>query len=205
MSNLHSVVKLWDVRCPEPTSSARTKSTLYGVLPDPTIAGGKPSRRPRSINALCEEPSTGDLFALCGDSKIHVLRPSAAKAADAERSEAILPRRFVHPQLAARSFYIRMAMSPDGRHLACGSSSGGVMMWDVHGQPQSDGDVEATRLQIPHSSAESPEVIAVDWGKDMIAASSDDCTTRIWHSDLAISSQIAGAPSAEWSGVVRVH
>lgn len=183
--------------------SLRTKSTLYGSLPDPTIAGGNPSRRPRSVNALCEQPSTGDLYVLCGDSKVHVLRPSCARAPMSDQSEAILPRKFVHPKLATRSFYIRMALSPDGRHLACGSSTGGVMMWDVNRKPESGEEVEARRLEILHTSTEAPEVIALDWGRDMIAASSDDCATRIWHSNSAISSQLVGHPSEQWSGVAR--
>lgn len=77
------------------------------------------------------------------------------------------------------------------------------MMWDVDRQPQGGEEVEARRLVIPHTSAESPEVIALDWGKNMIAASSDDCATRIWQSNLAISSQLSSQPSEEWSGVAR--
>ncbi|EJT49021.1 pseudouridine synthase [Trichosporon asahii var. asahii CBS 2479] len=197
------IVKLWDIRCPEPTTALRFKSAPYGSLPDPTVAGGNPSRRPRSVNALCEQPSTGDLFVLCGDSKVHVLRPSWAKATSSDRSEAILPQKFVHPMLVTRSFYIRMALSPDGRRLACGSSTGGVMMWDVDRYPQNGEQTEATRLEIPHTTPEAPEVIALDWGKDMIAASSDDCATRIWQSNPVVSSQLMlkGQVREEWSGV----
>lgn len=195
-----SVVKLWDIRSPEATSAMRTRCTPLGVLPDPTVRGENPSRRPRSVNALCEQPSTGDLFVLCGDSKIHVLRPSAARAPVSHSEEAVLPRRFVHPNLVARSFYIRMAISPDGQYLSCGSSSGAVMLWDV-GQ-HARGDVEARRMDIPRTVSDTPEVIALDWGKDMIAASADDCSTRIWHEDVPTARQLRGLASDEWSGVV---
>ena len=77
------------------------------------------------------------------------------------------------------------------------------MTWDVNRQPQSGEDVEASRLEIPHTSTEAPEVIALDWGKNMIAASSDDCATRIWQSNPAISSQLKSQSSEEWSGVDR--
>lgn len=115
-----------------------------------------------------------------------------------------MPRKFVHPKLAARSFYIRMALSPDGQHLACGSSTGGVMIWDVNHQPQRlGGEIEARRLEIPRTTTETPEVIALDWGRDMMAASSDDCATRIWRSNLVVANQLRGQPSDEWSGVAR--
>lgn len=163
-----SVVKLWDIRCPEATSSLRPKSSAYGSLPDPTVWGTNPSRRARSVNALCEQPGTGDLYALCGDSQIHVLRPSAVKQGSMVPEEAIVPQRFVHPDLLTRSFYIRMALSPDGNHLACGSSHAGIMMWDTRRSINSPSCVEASSLPIPTYGTHSPEVIAVDWAKDMV-------------------------------------
>ncbi|GMK54186.1 hypothetical protein CspeluHIS016_0107720 [Cutaneotrichosporon spelunceum] len=169
------VVKLWDVRVPAPMSSQRPKATAAGNLPDPTVCGANPSRRPRSVNALCEDPRTGDLYTLCGDSQIHVLRPSAAYAMDP--SEAILPYKYAHADLLTRSFYIRMSLSSDGRYLACGSSHAGVMAWDTN-DARYTASICATRLAIPTMS--TPEVIAVDWGKDMLSASSDDGVTRIW-------------------------
>lgn len=79
------------------------------------------------------------------------------------------------------------------------------MMWDVNRQPQNGEEVEASRLQIPHTSPEAPEVIALDWGKNMIVASTDDCATRIWQSDPVISSQLKleGLASQGWSGLDR--
>lgn len=77
------------------------------------------------------------------------------------------------------------------------------MMWDVDRYPQNGEQTEATRLEIPHTTPEAPEVIALDWGKDMIAASSDDCATRIWQSNPVVSSQLMlkGQVREEWSGV----
>lgn len=149
-------------------SAQRPKATAAGELPDPTVSGANPSRRPRSVNALCEDPRTGDLYALCGDSQVHVLRPSAASAADP--LEAILPHKYAHPDLLTRSFYIRMSISSDGRYLACGSSHAGVMTWDTNHARHST-SVCASRLAI----ASNPEVIAVDWGKDMVSVVVKPC------------------------------
>lgn len=144
------------------------------------------------MNALCEDPRTGDLYALCGDSQIHALRPSAVHVGDP--LEAILPYKYAHPDLLTRSFYIRMSLSSDGRYLACGSSHAGVMTWDTEHSKRTP-LIYASRLAIPPaSSASNPEVIAVDWGRDMVrlnetfaadqqlSASSDDGFTRIWRS-----------------------
>ncbi|CAK9784097.1 WD40 repeat-like protein [Cutaneotrichosporon oleaginosum] len=175
------VVKLWDVRMPAPVSSQRPKATAAGELPDPTVTGENPSRRPRSVNALCEDPRTGDLYTLCGDSQIHVLRPSAAQADNP--LEAIMPYKYAHPDLLTRSFYIRMSISSDGRYLACGSSHAGVMTWDTD-YARHTSTICATRLAVP--SVPTPEVIAVDWGKDMLSASSDDGVTRIWRPSFGL-------------------
>lgn len=144
----------------------------YGSLADPTINCSNPSRRPRSVNALVESPTTGDLFALCGDSKIHTLRPAYAAQADADTNEpdltAILPGTYTDPNLLVSSFYLRASVSPDGKHLACGSGRGGVMTWDVNGKPDARGEIKATRLSLGvHGDR---EVSAIDWGHDMVCS-----------------------------------
>lgn len=150
----------------------------YGSLADPTINCSNPSRRPRSVNALVESPTTGDLFALCGDSKIHALRPAYAAVGHADSSAeadagsepdltAILPGTYTDPNLLVSSFYLRASVSPDGKSLACGSGRGGVMTWDIDGKPDSRGEIKATRLSLGvHGDR---EVSAIDWGHDMVS------------------------------------
>lgn len=149
----------------------------YGSLADPTINCSNPSRRPRSVNALVESPTTGDLFALCGDSKIHTLRPAYAAVGHTDTHEeqpdlaAILPGTYTDPNLLVSSFYLRASVSPDGKSLACGSGRGGVMTWDVNGKPDSRGEVKATRLSLGvHGDR---EVSAIDWGHDMVCPGLD--------------------------------
>lgn len=165
------VVKLWDIRVPSSGSNSRAKCTPYAVLPDPTMAGDNPSRRPRSVNALCENPTTGDLYTLCADSQVHVLRPAGARGS-CDQAEAIMPQKYVHPDLLMRSFYIRMSLSPDGRYLACGSSHAGVMTWDTMSGTHNRPRVQAVRFSLPMTaSSTTPEVIAVDWAKDIVRIS----------------------------------
>lgn len=164
-----SIVKLWDLRMPgvADKKSHKPTATPYGELPDATTNCANPSRRPRSVNALVESPTTGDLFALCGDSKIHALRPAYARSSEeTPDTQAVLPRTYTAPNLRVSTFYLRAAISPDGKHLACGSGKGGVMTWDVDGKVDSRGEVQATRLR--YDQGREADISALDWGHDMV-------------------------------------
>lgn len=86
---------------------------------------------------------------------------------DSPDLSAILPKTYVNPNLLVSNFYLRASISPDGKHLACGSSKGGLMTWDVDGKADAKGEVRATRLSL--GGRREREVNAVDWGKDMVS------------------------------------
>ena len=163
-----SIVKLWDLRFPATEKKTPKPSVVaWGELPDPTTNCANPSRRARSVNALVESPTTGDLFAMCGDSKIHALRPACARTSDEEMDhQAILPRTYTDPELRVSTFYLRASVSPDGKTLACGSSQGGIMAWDLNGKVDTKGEVKATRLGF--GGRADTDVGAIDWGHDMV-------------------------------------
>jgi denticleless len=157
-------VKLWD-----PRFQQKTQPQAVASLPDPTAVNGA---RPRGIHAMCEQPSTGDLHILTGDSKIHVVRPSLNVAGD--NSDLIQPVRYVHPELRS-NFWMGISFSPCGRYLASGSTKGGVMAWDTASRPRSVrgsvNEVVATRLSLGEScDGREREVNAVDWGYDMVSS-----------------------------------
>ena len=180
-----SVVKLWDLRFAGSTAhspSSRTTSVPFGELPDSTMQCTNPSGRPRSVKALVECPVSGDLYSLCGDSKVHVLRPSAYASIEGPRNrEAIQPRTYTDPSLIVSEFYVRLAITPDGRYLSSGSCKGGVMTWDTHSRVNDRGEVKATKLGLGSGGVAWPEgkdrgVAAVDWGKDLVSLPVADTT-----------------------------
>jgi denticleless len=85
----------------------------------------------------------------------------------------ILPKTYTDPSLLVSSFYIRLAISPDGRHLATGSGKGGVIAWSIDQRGDEKGRVSGTRLPLGQGGGWWPdhrerEVSAVDWGRDMV-------------------------------------
>lgn len=139
---------------------------------------------------------TGDVYALCGDSKIHVLRPSAALirhhpahssgafsafTEEETYAEAVQPATYSDPSMLISNFYIRLSLSPDGRYLAAGSCKGGLMTWDTQerGQDMNErGDASRTvakklgmgvEVRMSGVGEKDREVCAVEWGKDIVS------------------------------------
>jgi denticleless len=151
---------------------------------------------------------------MCGDSKIHTLRPSYARAPEETPDpEAILPKTYTSPEMRVSNFYLRAAISPDGKYLASGSGKGGVMTWEIDGKADSRGEVQATRLR--YNQGREADISALDWGHDMVclhlsnvslnahadmdqfAACAGDSTTRIWRSRHEADSLLK---SEDWYG-----
>lgn len=56
------------------------------------------------------------------------------------------------------TFFVHLAVSPCSRYLSCGSSDGGVYLFDTEGQGN-----DAVKL-----TGHEQETVAVDWGKDKV-------------------------------------
>lgn len=188
-----SIVKLWDLRFPTPTNrhpDPRPSHSAALFLPDPTTFGAPTSRRPRGIHSLVESPTTGDLYALTGDARIHTLRPSYATLSPTPEtdvfSEAILPESYASDELRTSSFFVRMSLCPDGRYLAAGSGKGGVVAFDTQARGAEKGKGVKFGLGDPAGywpEGRTREVGAVDWGRGVMAACSDDLVTRVWRAE----------------------
>lgn len=175
---------------------------------------------------MVESPVNGDVYALCGDSRIHVLRPSAAltrhhpiwssgalNAFTEEEiyDEAVQPATYSDPSMLISNFYIRLSLSPDGRYLAAGSCKGGLMTWDTQERgPDVDGRADGSRtvakklgmgveIGMSEVGGKDREVCAVDWGKDIVSPVSSSSSS----SSLPSSSSFAAAYSSTLLCYVR--
>ncbi|KAF7353041.1 WD40 repeat-like protein [Mycena venus] len=119
------ILRCWDIRLSKRTKSSKAKKPAFVLSSplDPTLAQG--STRPRGIISFVDGtgPTTGLLFALSADSRIHTY---------GRDSLAALGNSWSHPNLQT-NFYVKLAASPCGRWLASGGAgvSGSSFMFDV--------------------------------------------------------------------------
>lgn len=70
-----------------------------------------------------------------------------------------------HPALEMRTFYPKLALSPDGAHLAAGSSSGAIVLWDTRAILKPGGERSGVKL-VGHTP--DMDVCGLDWAEDMV-------------------------------------
>lgn len=134
-------------------------------------------------------PTSGLLFALGADSRIHTYNSSSLVA---------LPINFTDPNMHVNgSFYISSALSPCGRWLANGGRES-AFLFDVAtaARPFAQG-TRAVELK-----AQRGEACGVDWAEGMLATCADDMTVRVWRPDVDVYRDCVEDPEAmkwKWS------
>jgi denticleless len=179
-----SLLRSWDTRLPtidkKSTKSAKPKPLTPSFTSpfDPTSLGG--SRRPRGLTSftLGTGPTTGLLFALGADSRVHTYAVPG-----------LIPQTqgYAHENMQTNSFYVRVAVSPCGNWLASGSNgTGSVFLYDVSNA------LRPSKMTPTHASAgvelrgQKGEVGAVDWAEGMLATCADDGSVRVWRPDVDV-------------------
>ncbi|KAF4602327.1 hypothetical protein EYR40_005532 [Pleurotus pulmonarius] len=179
-------LKSWDLRqCHASDSKHPPMQYLCSSPSDPTVSHG--SSRPRGVTSIVEGhgPSAGIIFAVGTDSRIHTYSlPSLTPRVTSYTKET----------MSTTSFYIRTAISPCGRWLACGGTGpkGKAILYDVGNVTRpslSQSVVEGVEL-----TGQLGEVGAVDWTEDMLATCADDGTVRIWRANIEVERQCREQP-----------
>lgn len=198
-----SKLRKWDLRLP---MARKAKKTLHSPIEesqtDPTALNG--SRRPRGISSLAlgSNDTAGVLFGLSADSRIHTY------TLPLDSPHEMYEGTYGHPHLLASAFYVRLSVSPCGRWLASGSSSGCVCLFDVSRSRSRSGWGLGSMGAMKDSAVElvgqsmSGEVGAVDWADGCLAACADDGTVRVWRPDVDIYRACLDDPTEalwEWS------
>ncbi|KAJ4472242.1 WD40-repeat-containing domain protein [Lentinula aciculospora] len=191
------VLRCWDLRFVSASgrSLARSKRFIPSLCTpiDPTTSHG--SHRPRGILSLTAGigPSSGLLFALGADSRIHTYMASSLSP---------LPISFTDPNIQVNgSFYISSAISPCGRWLASGGGKS-ALLFDV----STAASPYARASSGVELKAQLGEVYAVDWADGMIATCADDRTVRIWRPDVDLYQSCLEDPNEykwKWSWAMK--
>jgi len=194
------MLRLWDLRQLTPATKAKSQkkqAAQPGVMSafDPSIIEG--GRRARGLTSVVAGtgPTYGLLFGLGVDSRVHTYAASTLLPLSQKGT-------LKHPNMNTNSFWVRLALSPDGKSLASGSSGtdkgASAFLFDVS---QTARAVPATwpdtaGVELP---GQKGEVGGVDWAQDMLATCSDDGVVRVWRFNPEVRQQCDMDAEARWT------
>ncbi|KAJ1964644.1 hypothetical protein GGI12_001278 [Dipsacomyces acuminosporus] len=170
------IVKYWDIRISAPTRASS--------LPTPVASSLllSSARRPRGISSLTLDPDGTRLYAACNDNRVHV-------------HNALAPgypvTQLTAPEFECHSFNVGTSMSPCGRFLAAGSTSGSVVVWELDRYGFNGGNHKV----VLHGHAKEAGCVAWYPGKErtQIVTCGDDGIMRVWD----LNAHLAGEGKAD--------
>ena len=194
------MLRLWDLR--QLTQAIPAKSQRKRVAQPAAISAFDPStveggRRARGLTSVVAGtgPTYGLLFGLGVDSRVHTYAASTLLPLPQKGS-------FKHPNMNTISFWVRLALSPDGKSLASGSSGtykgASAFLFDVSQTARAAPAIspDSAGVELP---GQQGEVGRVDWAQDMLATCSDDGIVRVWRFDPEIRQQCDLDAEARWT------
>jgi denticleless len=187
-----SILRYWDLRRPTRKSRAikpKAPAAIYATETDPTTLNGSLRARGIASLALGCGPTDGLVFALGADSCIHTY--------EVPTLQPLTSHIYTHERLQPTSFYIRVAASPCGRWLACGSTASGVCLFDVSGAARvkaQEFDTSGVTL-----GGHIGEVSALDWAHERLSSGADDGSVRTWRPNVEVARECLARPEpARW-------
>ena len=193
------MLRLWDLRQPTPVTQAKSQKKRAAQPAamsafDPSIVEG--GRRARGLSSVVAGtgPTYGLLFGLGVDSRVHTYATSTLLPLSQKGT-------FKHPNMNT-SFWVRLALSPDGRTLVSGSSGtdkgASAFLFDVSQTTSAFPPIlpDSAGVELP---GQKGEVGSVDWAQDMLATCSDDGIVRVWRFDPEIRQQCDLEADARWT------
>lgn len=194
-------MRLWDLRQATLASKAKSPKKKRAIQPtavsafDPTTVEG--GRRVRGLASIVSGagPTHGLLFGLGMDSRVHTYSASTLLPLSPKGT-------FKHPNMNTTSFWVRLAISPDGRSIVCGSSATGkgvsAFLYDVSQTAMAGPSILPDTAGV-ELHEQKGEVGGVDWAQDMLATCADDGTVRVWRFDPETRQRCALEEDAQWT------
>ncbi|KAJ2351564.1 hypothetical protein GGF43_003997 [Coemansia sp. RSA 2618] len=173
------IVKFWDVRMKAPVRPSSLPNPVTSTLPLSSCA----SKRSRGTSSLSLDPDGTRLYSACNDNSVYV-HNALAPAQPIDRLTA--------PEFECQSFNVGTSMSPCGRHLAAGSSSGSVVVWELD---RFGANTSGRRAVL---QAHTKEAGCVAWypGRDkmQLATCGDDGVLRVWEENAMLAESAQADP-----------
>ncbi|KAJ2206969.1 hypothetical protein IW145_001784 [Coemansia sp. RSA 521] len=177
------IVKFWDVRMKAHVRPFALPTPAMSTLLSTSSAG-----RSRGTASLSLDPDGTRLYSACNDNSVYV-------------HNALMPgqpiARLTAPEFECQSFNVGTSMSTCGRHLAAGSSSGNVVVWELDRMGTNSSGRRAV-LQ-----AHTKEAGCVAWypGKDktQLATCGDDGVLRLWEENAKLAESAKTDPTKQCS------
>ncbi|KAJ2175101.1 hypothetical protein GGF45_003947 [Coemansia sp. RSA 551] len=153
-----------------------------------TLLSTSSAGRSRGTASLSLDPDGTRLYSACNDNSVYV-------------HNALMPgqpiARLTAPEFECQSFNVGTSMSTCGRHLAAGSSSGNVVVWELDRMGTNSSGRRAV-LQ-----AHTKEAGCVAWypGKDktQLATCGDDGVLRLWEENAKLAESAKTDPTKQCS------
>ncbi|ORY02781.1 WD40 repeat-like protein [Basidiobolus meristosporus CBS 931.73] len=161
------LVKIWDTR------KHGSHSLKPYTLPIATSLHKGPAKRAHGISSLALDPSGNRLFAASTNNQISMYSTTSL-------GSPMLT--FSAPTYKCSTFYVKIALSPDAKFLASGSSDKNLYVWEI------DSPTKPPLILKAHEN----EVTSVAWYKNAIehlASCSDDRTVRLWNINRSLAEE----------------
>lgn len=184
-SELNAEIKVWDIRAVQSKRKAAQAVECSALPPNHTL----PGHRAFGLNSLTMSPDGARLYTLCRDSVVYVY--------DTQHISNGPIHAYTHPRLHASTFYVKSAISRDGRLFSTGSSDGCPIVFPtdekyldkmlyprIHPEDSRASQISKA-VPVGYGAAlvrgYEKEVTDVTWtnGGDMVAIS-DDYLARCW-------------------------
>ncbi|KAI9505575.1 hypothetical protein GGI25_000927 [Coemansia spiralis] len=165
----NEIVKYWDMRMTAPTRGASALPVPAALSLCSSRSSSLTVKRSRGIASLSLDPDGTRLYAACNDNSVYVHNALAPGHPIAQLNA---------PEFECNNFNIGTSMSPCGSHLAAGSASGCVIVWELDRYGCNSSRMRAVL------EGHDKEAGCIAWypGKDQVqlATSGDDGTLRVW-------------------------
>lgn len=166
-SELNAEIRVWDIRSVQSKRKTAQAVEASALPPSHTL----PGHRPFGLNSLTISPDGARLYSLCRDSVVYVY--------DTQHLSNGPIHAYTHPRLHASTFYVKSAISRDGRLLSAGSSDGCPIVFPTD-ERYLDNNIYPRIHPEDSRAAQLSKVMPVGYGAALVRGYEKEVTDVTW-------------------------